>query len=151
MFDVLPFPNITAKDTGEKISQIVDFLFQFREELEFMLTGIVSGEYGKLTAQPAQTMETTVATTGEGQITIAEVINSAAFKAAINGVKELIPKEYLVSAKQTVVSGEAGGINFYVITDADGMEETFQVQNGKTPGITFTVNSETGNLEYEIS
>ena len=151
MFDVLPVPNITAKDNGEKITQVVDFLFQFREELEFVLTGIISGEYGKLTAQPTQAVETVIMTSNESQLTVAEVINSAVFRATIKGVKDSIPTKYLVSAEQTVVSEEVGGINFYIVTDAEGKKETFQVRNGKTPEVTFKVNSENGNLEYEIS
>lgn len=151
MFDVLPVPNITAKDNGEKITQVVDFLFQFREELEFVLTGIISGDYGKLTAQPAQAVETVVVSSGESQLTVAEVINSAVFRAAIKGVKDSIPTKYLVSAEQMVVSEEVGGINFYVVTDADGNKETFQVRNGKAPEVSFQVNSETGNLDYEIT
>ena len=95
MFDVLPVPNITAKDNGEKITQVVDFLFQFREELEFLLTGIASGDYARLTTKP--TIENTSVASTERQLTVAEVINSAAFKAALEGVKGMSEIVFLIN------------------------------------------------------
>lgn len=153
MFDTLPFPNMTAKDAEERSKQTIDYLLQLREELVFILDSIVSGEYGKLTAQPKQT---TVAgsvsvSSSEKSLTVAEVINSASFKSAITSIKESIPKKYLVSAEQTEVSNEPGGINLYAIEDAGGEIHVFQVKNGNTPEVTFTVNYETGNLEYTTS
>ena len=153
MFDTLPFPNITAKDAEERSKQTVDYLIQFKEELEFVLNAIVNGEYEKVTTKPVQATQTmaSIDNSADSGLTIAEVVNSASFKGAIEGVREEIPKKYLVSAEQTVVSNTPGGINFYAIEDSSGVIQQFQVQNGKTPNVTFHVNFETGNLEYTSS
>ena len=153
MFDTLPFPNMTAKDAEERSKQTIDYLLQLREELVFILESIVSGEYGRLATQnhTVKTVETVVKNASESSLTVAEVINSAAFKGAINGVTEKIPTKYLVSAEQTVVSGEPGGINIYAIKDSSGKAQELQVKNGETPKVTFEVNFETGNLDYTIS
>lgn len=153
MFDTLPFPNITAKDAEERSKQTVDYLIQFKEELEFVLNAIVNGEYEKVTAQPQQATQTAanIDNSSDNGLTIAEVVNSAVFKGTIEGVREEIPKEYLISAEQIYVSNVPGGVNLYRIVDSDGTIQQFQVQNGKTPNVSFNVNFETGNLEYTVS
>lgn len=41
MYDILPFPpNITATDAKEQVSQLYNYLNQFKEALEFILTNI---------------------------------------------------------------------------------------------------------------
>ena len=171
-FDTLPFPNITAKDAEERSKQTVDYLIQFKEELEFILNAIARGEYGSITTKPTQVVETHVVSTSRNELTVAEVINSAAFKGAIDSVQEnindvgkdvdearkeiaivenAIPKEYLVRAEQTYVSSEPGGINLYSVTDAGGQVKALEVKNGKTPKVTLSVNFENGNLEYTTS
>lgn len=150
MFDTLPFPNMTAKDAEERSKQTIDYLLQFREELVFILDNIVGGEYGRLTTQPAK-VDAVVSNVSDATLTVAEVINSAAFKASLNGVEEKIPKEYLKSAEQTYVAEEPEGINLYVMTDSNGNAQVFKVKNGKTPNVAFSVNFETGNLEYTTS
>lgn len=132
MFDTLPFPNMTAKDAEERSKQTIDYLLQLREELVFILDSIVSGEYGKLTTQVTQTaevVERVMSNSSKDDLTIAEVINSAAFKAALNGVKEetldSIPKE---------------------------VEERLPDEVAKQmPDITFNVNYDNGYLEYTIT
>ena len=89
-FDTLPFPNITAKDAEERSKQTVDYLIQFKEELEFILNAIARGEYGSITTKPTQVVETHVVSTSRNELTVAEVINSAAFKGAIDSVQENI-------------------------------------------------------------
>ena len=90
MFDTLPFPNMTAKDAEERSKQTIDYLLQLREELVFILDSIVSGEYGRLAIQRTEVKiaESVVQSASQDGLTIAEVINSAAFKGALNGVKE---------------------------------------------------------------
>lgn len=153
MFDTLPFPNITAKDAEERSKQTVDYLIQFKEELEFILNAIVSGEYEKATTQPTKATSTVVNTdtSSDNGVTIAQVVNSTAFKGKLDEVREEIPKEYLVSAEQIYVSNVPGGVNLYRIVDSSGAIEQFQVQNGRTPNVSFKVNFETGNLEYTVS
>ena len=124
-FDTLPFPNITAKDAEERSKQTVDYLIQFKEELEFILNSIVSGDYGRVASQPTQTAQAIINTAREETLTVAEVVNSAAFKASLNGVKEetinAIPKEVAEEVAEQIAE------------------------------ITFTVNFENGNLEYTLT
>lgn len=42
MHDILPYPNITAKDTEAQVSQINSYLIQLKEALEFAFMGISS-------------------------------------------------------------------------------------------------------------
>lgn len=40
MLDKLPFPHITATKPEEQLTQLKDYLFRFKEELEFVLGNI---------------------------------------------------------------------------------------------------------------
>lgn len=40
MYDMLPFPHITATNAEEQVAQINNYLIQFKETLEFILTNI---------------------------------------------------------------------------------------------------------------
>ena len=116
MFDTLPFPNMTAKDAEERSKQTIDYLLQLREELVFILDSIVSGDYGKVTTQPevANAMEE-ISKASDVGLTVAEVVNSAAFKGALNGVKESIPAE---------VGKVLGNLEFTVNFDTGYLEYT---------------------------
>ena len=130
-FDTLPFPNITAKDADERSKQTVDYLIQFKEELEFLLNGIVNNDYGKLlpqSPQAAQTMQPIMSNSREDALTVAEVVNSASFRAALNGVKE----ETMDSIPAEV-----------------GKQLPDEVAR-QMPDIIFTVNFDNGYLEYTI-
>lgn len=159
MYDMLPFPNITATTTEEQAAQINNYLIQFKETLEFILTNISTDNLSpalvdKLNSLGAEIEKTTEEATEQIQqvsnkaITVSDVINSAAFNAALDGA---VPKQYLVSAEQIQTSQESGGINIYAITDESGNVSNFTVRNGDTPNVTFTVNFDTGNLEYTTS
>ena len=174
MYDMLPFPNITATELGEQTAQINNYLIQFKETLEFILTNISTDNLStdlveKLNTLGADIEKTTEETTEQIQqvsnkaITVSYVINSAAFKAALDNSG---PQEYLVSAEQIQESQESGGINIYAITDESGNVSTFTVKNGEkgetgerglqgekgnTPNVTFSVNFQTGNLDYTTS
>lgn len=99
MFDTLPFPNMTAKDAEERSRQTIDYLLQLREELVFILDSIVSGEYGKVATQTSQKQleEIIVNASSKDTLTVAEVINSAAFKAAMRSVEEKIPTDFTIN------------------------------------------------------
>lgn len=128
-FDTLPFPNITAKDAEERSKQTVDYLIQFKEELEFILNSIARGEYSSLSTKLTQATETQNISPSNNDLTVAEVINSAAFKGAINSVKEDIPAEV-----EKEVDEKLPGL----------VDEGLQ-------NLKFTVNFESGNLEYTTS
>lgn len=159
MYDMLPFPNLTAKNTEEQIAQINNYLIQFKETLEFILTNISTENLSqdlvnKLNSLGAD-IEKSVADREEEiqqmsnkTLTVSDVINSEPFKTALSTAG---PTKYLVSAEQIESSDENGGINLYAITNESGQVETFTVKDGKTPSMEFNVNFDTGDLEYRMS
>lgn len=174
MYDMLPFPNITATTVEEQTAQIKNYLLQFKETLEFILTNISTDNLSpilveKLNSLGAEIEKTTEETTEQIQqvsnkaMTVSDVINSQAFIAAIENAG---PQKYLVSAEQIQTSQESGGINIYAIEDSTGEVSQFTVRNGEkgdtgeqgiqgetgaTPNVVFTVNFDTGNLDYTTS
>ena len=157
MYDILPFPNITGATPEEQLGQINSYLIQFKETLEFALASIstdnlASDLIDKLNALGANIEKSDEERNDQIQqitrktLSVSDVINSQMFIKALQGVKDDIPKEYLVSAKQIETSDEPGGINIYGITGADGQETQLTVRNGKTPEL--KINYETGELEY---
>jgi hypothetical protein len=94
MFDILPFPQITATDPREQVVQIRDYLFQFKEELEFILSNInednlSQGLVDKLNSLGADieknnddSTEQLLQLSGK-TVTVSDVINSSAFKLAL--------------------------------------------------------------------
>lgn len=159
MYDMLPFPNITATTIEEQTAQINNYLIQFKETLEFILTNISTDNLSpalidKLNGLGAEIEKTTEEATEQIQqvsnkaITVSDVINSQAFESAVDSA---VPHKYLVSAEQIQTSQESGGINIYAIEDASGKVSQFTVHNGKTPNVVFTVNFDTGNLDYTTS
>ncbi len=123
MFDILPFPNITAKEAEERTNQIVDYLLQFKEDLEFILTNLTSENLSpdlraKITnvktsddAFTSEQSEQLSQLKGGGGISVSDVLNSAAFKAYAESVNTAIDE--------------------------------------KVNNLTFEVNYETGHLEYK--
>ena len=159
MYDMLPFPNITGTSVGEQTAQINNYLIQFKETLEFILTNISVDNLSpalidKLNGLGAEIEKTTEEATEQIQqvsnkaLTVSDVINSQAFESAVDSA---VPHKYLVSAEQIHTSQESGGINIYAIEDASGKVSQFTVRNGKTPNVEFSVNFDTGNLEYTTS
>ena len=152
MYDMLPFPNITAKTIEEQNAQINNYLIQFKENLEFILTNISTDNLSsalvdKLNSLGAEIEKTTEEATEQIQqmsnkaITVSDVINSQVFKAAV-------PQEYLVSAEQIQTSQEPGGINIYAIEDESGNVSQLTVKNGKTPNVSFAVNFNNGKSQH---
>jgi hypothetical protein len=114
MYDMLPFPNLNATSIEELSFQTNNYLIQFKETLEFILTNIgpdnLSSDLVEMLNSLGAEVEKTIEETDEQfqqvagkTITVADVINSPAFEEALN--------------KETKVE--------------------------------FTVNFETGNLEYQ--
>lgn len=168
MYDMLPFPNITATTVEGQAAQINNYLIQFKETLEFILSNISTDNLSPtlvatLNSLGAEIEKTTEETTEQIQqvsnkaITVSDVINSQAFRSAIESVT---PQQYLVSAEQVQTSQESGGINIYAIEDASGEIKQFTVKNGEkgepgpkgdTTSVVFSVNFETGTLDYTTS
>lgn len=114
MYDMLPFPNVNAATPEEQVAQINDFLIQFKETLEFILSNIsvenlsqdLVDKLNKLGADIEQSVEDRddqIQQVSNQAITVSDVINSPSFVAAVNN---------------------------------------------KISNIKFTINFDTGNLEY---
>lgn len=153
MYDLLPFPNFAATDASDLTAQLNNYLMQFKETLEFVLTNISTdnlspdliaklNDLGAEIEKSNEEREDQLGQVSSKTITVSDVLNSSAFKQAI-------PSKYLVSAEQTQSSDEPEGINLYAIKDSSGEVETFTVKNGSTPKVEFSVNFNTGYLEYE--
>lgn len=159
MYDMLPFPTINARNTEEQVAQINNYLIQFKESLEFILTNISTENLSQDLIIKLNTLGADIEKSNEDRddqiqqmsnktLTVSDVINSLAFKLALENVT---PKQYLVSAEQLQISNEPDGINIYAIKDSSGKTKNLQVKNGSTPNVNFSVNFETGNLEYTTS
>ncbi len=159
MFDILPFPNITATDAKERTTQIVEYLFQFREELEFLLTNITTENLSpELRSRIASYKTTDEVFTdaqneqlkqmaGHGGASVSDVMNSSAFLGYASDTTKyidqseadakkytddkLVEAKFITSGSQTTKSDESGGLNVYTFTRSDGSEDTFEVRNGE--------------------
>lgn len=154
MYDMLPFPNITANNIEELTFQTNNYLIQFKETLEFILTNIGADNLSqdlmeKLNSLGAEVEKTIEETDDQFQqvalktITVADVINSSAFEKALDDVT---PKKYLESVEQV-----DDGVVIYAIEEGSGEAREYTIKDGKIPDVEFTVNFETGNLEYTSS
>lgn len=139
MYDMLPFPNITATTVEEQAAQINNYLIQFKETLEFILMNISTDNLSKSLVDKLNRLGAEIEKTSEesteqlqqvsnNAITVSDVINSVAFNAAVDSA---VPHKYLVSAEQIQTSTESGGINIYGIEDASGEIHQFTVRNGE--------------------
>lgn len=154
MYDMLPFPNISATNIEELSFQTNNYLIQFKETLEFILTNIgadnlssdLTETLNALGAEVEKTIEDTddqLQQVAGKTLTVADVINSSAFEEALD---DATPKTYLESVE--VIED---GININAIEDGSVEVKQYTIKNGKTPEVEFSVNFETGNLEYTTS
>lgn len=114
MYDMLPFPSVTAKTPEEQVVELTNYLIQFKETLEFILGNISVDNLSPELVQKLNDLGADVVTSAEEQteqlsqiasksLTVSDVINSDSFKTSVQS----------------------------------------QISN-----IKFTVNMDTGNLEY---
>lgn len=143
MYDILPFPNITGETPAEQLEQINSYLIQLKEELEFILTRISADNLSEDLRRQLAALGADISTNRTEQevvtqqiinraLTVDDVISSTAFNNALNGIKNDIPTEYLVTAND---SDE--GIVFQTANDGDKV-------------LKITVDYETGYLNYTI-
>lgn len=103
MYDMLPFPNITATNTEEQVSQINNYLIQFKETLEFILTNIsvdnLSQELiDKLNSLGSDIQKSAVQREEEIQqvsgkmLSVSDVINSSMFQSSIDSLETEVQK-----------------------------------------------------------
>ena len=117
MVDMLPFPRVIGDTSEKQIAELIDYLIQFKETLEFALTNISTenlspdlvkklNELGADIKKSNEDRENEIAQVSNfSSITVSDVCNSELFK---NKIDERIS------------------------------------------GLTFSVNFDTGNLEYDI-
>jgi hypothetical protein len=105
MYDMLPFPNITATDTKEQVAQINNYLIQFKETLEFILTNISADNLSadliaKLNSLGSDIQKENVERGEEMQqvsgriITASDVVNSAVYQMDMELREEQIQKAH---------------------------------------------------------
>lgn len=96
MQDRLPFPHITATKPEEQLVQLRDYLFQFKEELEFILSNIdadnlsqeLVDKLNNLGADVKKEMEDRDEQYQQSVLTVSDVLNSPTFKTEL---KSAIP------------------------------------------------------------
>ena len=94
MIDIFPFPRISANTTEGQIAQLVDYLVQFKETLEFALMNISTdnlssdliAKLNDLGADIEKSKEERVenfAQVSNNALTVSDVCNSDVFKMAV--------------------------------------------------------------------
>lgn len=96
MVDVLPFPRITEATPEKQVAELVNYLIQFKETLEFALMNISTenlspdlvnklNELGANIQRSDETREEALAQLTVGStLTISDVVESNSFKEAVN-------------------------------------------------------------------
>ena len=122
MMDMFPFPSVTGKTSEEQIKDILNYLIQFKETLEFALMNISTenlspdlvnrlNDLGANIQQNNAERESELAQITQKQtITVFDVLNSEAFKASFKN--------------------EIEGINFSVNFDTGHLEYGVSEQGG---------------------
>lgn len=141
MYDILPFPNMTGTSAEEKISQIYNYLIQLKETLEFELTNISPdnlsqdliekiNSLGSNFQKNSEEMDEQIQQVASNSCSVYDVVNSPILEAHIT--KEIKENSITVSD----------------VLESDGFDKEL---GDKVMGLNFTVNMETGLLEYTIS
>ena len=112
MYDMLPFPRIMGKTPEEQIAELNNYLIQFKETLEFILTNISTDNLSD---------------------ELVEKLNSlgAEIEKNIKDVDEQM--QQVVSSKTLTV---------WDVVNSDAFKEAVETS------VNFTVNFDTGELEY---
>lgn len=133
MEHLIPFPNFRAADERNKIKQMEDYLYQLREALELSLTDIGLSNFSaafRLELQRMGMEMQNVQTNSEeskqrlekvsgAQLSVSDVLNSEAYKASIEAVKE----ETAVETSNSCITFPDGTRIEYGKIDAEQMAE----------------------------
>lgn len=166
MYDMLPFPNITATDAKEQASQINNYLIQFKETLEFILMNISVdnlsqdlinklNDLGAEVKKSQTTMEEEVQQVSKKAITASDVVNSAVYQADMNAREAQIQENIQAVSDRILTIPEIINSDEYQ-ADMDAMEAEIQKNvETKVPtasdvvnAMDLRVNYDTGHLEY---
>ena len=122
MMDMFPFPSVTGKTSEEQIRDILNYLVQFKETLEFALMNISTENLSSdlvnrlndlganIQSNSAERESELAQITQKQTITVFDVLNSEAFKASLKN--------------------EIEGINFSVNFDTGHLEYGVSEQGG---------------------
>ena len=92
MMDLLPFPNIIATEPKEQLAQLKDYLYQFKEDLEFILSNLNENNLSQELIDKLNSIGADIDKDDDdndqlGQmkiVTVSDIINSTAFELALN-------------------------------------------------------------------
>jgi predicted DNA-binding protein YlxM (UPF0122 family) len=96
MYDLLPFPNISATNIEDLVAQTNNYLIQFKEALEFALTNISTDNLSQNLVEKLNTLGADIEKSIEERddqlqqvanktLSISDVINSDTFSLAVEG------------------------------------------------------------------
>ena len=94
MYDMLPFPSITAKTPEEQVAELTNYLIQFKETLEFILANISVenlsqeliqrlNDLGADIVKDTEEREEQLSQIANRGLTVSDVINSETFKTSV--------------------------------------------------------------------
>lgn len=94
MYDMLPFPNTLGKTPEEQVAEINNYLIQFKESLEFILSNITEENLSQELIEKLNSLGADVEKTSEEtedqlsqiagkSLTVSDVVNSVAFSSAV--------------------------------------------------------------------
>lgn len=122
MFDAFPFPRITETTPEKQVVELVNYLIQFKETLEFALMNISTENLSP------------------------DLINR------LNDLGANIEKNKADREEELAqLSGGSGsGLSIYDVIESNIFKESLKAEVTKRM-MTFNVNVETGHLEYAVS
>lgn len=94
MYDMLPFPNTIGKTPEEQVVEINNYLIQFKETLEFILSNISEenlsqdlidklNSLGADVEKSSEETEDQLSQIAGKSLTVSDVVNSSAFSSAL--------------------------------------------------------------------
>ena len=97
MYDMLPFPRITEKTAEGQVSELVSYITQLKESLEFILSNISVDNLSPELVERLQSLGTDIEKSNENRdeavtqiaarsISISDVINSDLFEDAVKDI-----------------------------------------------------------------
>lgn len=135
MFDILPYPNITATEPVEQIGQINNYLIQLKEELEFALANIGTDNLSADLMTKLDSIGVDIKNTHE-EIEQTQQIANHSLK-----LPDVIDSQMFKD--ETVKGVKVNGVE--IEKDAENMVDL------QMPTITFSIDFTTGDLTYTTS
>ena len=159
MYDMLPFPNITATDTKEQVAQINNYLIQFKETLEFILTNISADNLSADLIAKLNDLGSDIkkANTERGEeiqqvsgriITASDVVNSAVYKADMDLREEKIQEAH--DADINAVNQQIQQVSATHQADISAVNREIQSVSDRVLTIPEIINSEEYQADMDV-